>query len=171
MMWRAGLVVAAVLGLNAPALAHPGAAPWEADGRPGRDTCATCHFEAEPVRGGGALTLSGLPARTEPGKVYQLTLTLKHAGMKVAGFLVSAAGGKFLPGEGVEIGERAVRSTLAKAKQGEVATWTFSWRAPGDVLQAAFYLSANAGNDDQSPFADTIYLETVRVKADAPKEQ
>lgn len=157
--------LAAGLCLAPAAAAHPGAAPWEADGRPGRDNCATCHFEAEPVRGGAALTLGGLPEQIEPAKVYELTLTLKHDGMKVAGFLVSAAGGRFEPGEGVEVQADAARSTLAKAKQGDVATWRLSWRAPEEMLrEAAFYLSANAGNDDQSPFGDVIYLDVVKAR-------
>lgn len=166
-MKRTGCLAALVAGLwLAPeAAAHPGAAPWEADGRPGRDNCATCHFEAAPVRSGEALSLSGLPARVEAGKLYELTLTLKHAGMKVAGFLVSATGGAFVTGEGVEVREAAARSTLARAKQGAAATWRFSWRAPEDVLQeVAFYVSANAGNDDQSPFGDVIYLDVVKAK-------
>jgi hypothetical protein len=145
--------------------AHPGAAPWEADGRPGRQSCATCHFEAEPVKGSAALSLAGLPGKIEPGKVYDLTLTLKHAGMKVAGFLVSAMGGTFVGGEGVEVQGAAARSTLAKAKQADAATWRFSWRAPQDELrEAAFFVSANAGNDDQSPFGDIIYMDVVKAK-------
>ncbi len=162
---RFALVACTMLMLaGAPASAHPGAAPWEADGRPGNQSCTTCHFEAEPVRGGGALSLAGLPEKVEAGKLYQLTVTLKHAGMKVAGFLVSAAGGTFVGGEGVETQGSAARSTLEKAKKGDVATWRLAWRAPEDALrEAAFYLSANAGNDDQSPFGDTIYLDVVKA--------
>ncbi len=116
------------------------------------------------MKGSPALSLAGAPVKIEPGKVYELTLTLKHAGMKVAGFLVSAAGGTFTGGEGVEVQGAAARSTLEKAKQGDVATWRFSWRAPEEVLrEAAFYVSANAGNDDQSPFGDTIYLDVVKA--------
>ena len=158
-------MLAPAFALAPAAGAHPGAAPWEADGAPGRQSCATCHFEAEPVKDSAALTLVGLPAKIEAGKVYELTLTLKHAGMKVAGFLVAAAGGTFVAGEGVEVQGAAARSTLAKAKQADVATWRFSWRAPEAALrEAAFYLSANAGNDDQSPFGDIIYLSTMGAK-------
>jgi hypothetical protein len=145
--------------------AHPGAAPWAADGRPGRQSCATCHFEAAPVKGSASLSLAGLPAKVEPGHVYELTLTLKHAGMKVAGFLVSAMGGTFTGGEGVEVEGAAARSTLVRAKQADAATWRFSWRAPADALrEAAFFVSANAGNDDQSPLGDIIYMDVVTAK-------
>jgi hypothetical protein len=158
-------VLAPAFVLAPAAGAHPGAAPWEADGRSGRQNCATCHFEAAPVKGSGALNLAGLPAKIEPGKVYELTLTLKHAGMKVAGFLMSAMGGTFVAGEGVEARGEAVRSTLAKARQADVATWRFAWRAPEETLrEAAFFVSANAGNDDQSPFGDFIYIDVVKAK-------
>jgi hypothetical protein len=166
MMLRSGLVVAAVLGLNAPALAHPGAAPWEADGRPGRDSCTTCHFEAEPVRHSDKLQLLGLPAKVEPGRTYSLTVELKHLGMKVAGFLLALdpSAGAFDSGPTTEAKGAAIRSTLAAAKQGEEARWTLIWRAPERMPpEVAFHLSANAGNDDQSPFGDIIYLDVVKA--------
>jgi hypothetical protein len=159
------MMLAPAIVLAPAAGAHPGAAPWEADGKPGRQSCEACHFEAAPVKGSVALSLAGLPAKIEPGHVYELTLTLRHAGMKVAGFLVSAMGGTFAGGEGVEVEGAAARSTLARAKQADVAIWRFSWRAPEKTLrEAAFFVSANAGNDDQSPFGDTIYMDVVTAK-------
>jgi hypothetical protein len=97
-------------------------------------------------------------------------VTLKHAGMKIAGFLLAldpAVGAPFKATSGaVETKDVSARSTIAAARQKDEAKWTLTWRAP-DTLppEIVFYLSANAGNDDNSPFGDTIYLETVRVKA------
>jgi hypothetical protein len=165
MRWLRLVLLAPAFTLAPAAGAHPGAAPWEADGRPGRQSCATCHFEAEPVKGSAALSLAGLPEKIEPGKVYDLTLTLRHVGMKVAGFLVSAMSGTFAGGEGVEVQGAAARSTPAKAKQADVATWRFSWRASEDSMrEAAFFVSANAGNDDQSPLGDIIYMDVMKAK-------
>jgi hypothetical protein len=158
--------------LALPASAHPGAAPWEADGGPGRDSCASCHFEGEPLRNSGKLQLLGLPEKPEPGKSYELVVTLKHAGMKIAGFLLSldpaapgAAPFKAKAGD-AETKGGAIRSTPVAARQKDEATWTFSWKAPDRLPpEIVFYLSANAGNDDNSPFGDFIYLETVKLKA------
>jgi hypothetical protein len=169
-MRTAAVIAIALMPVAAPlASAHPGAAPWEADGRPGRDTCATCHFETEPVRGSGKLQLQGLPERPEPGKLYELAVVLKHAGMKAAGFLLGldpGAGAFEAASNATETNDAAIRSTLAEAKQKDEARWMLKWRAPAKLpAEIVFYLSANAGNDDQSPFGDRIYLETARVKA------
>jgi hypothetical protein len=157
--------------MRAPAAeAHPGAAPWEADGRPGRDTCHTCHFDSEPTRGSDNLQLLGLPQRPEPGKVYDLVVVLKQAGMKAAGFLLSldpAAGpAPFRAGsDRVEAKDAAIRSTPAGVKQADEAKWPLQWRAPDKLpAEIVFYLSANAGNDDQSPLGDRIYLKTIALK-------
>jgi hypothetical protein len=127
------------------------------------------------VRGSGKLQLMGLPERPEPGKLYELVVVLKHAGMKAAGFLLGLdpGGGVFEAGSNAtEAKDAAIRSTLAEAKQKDEARWTLRWRAPPKLpAEIVFYLSANAGNDDQSPFGDRIYLETVNVKTNAPKEQ
>jgi hypothetical protein len=41
-----------------------------------------------------------------------------------------------------------------------------TWKAPEKLPpEIVFYLSANAGNDDNSPFGDFIYLDTFRVRA------
>jgi hypothetical protein len=163
-----------MLALTPAASAHPGAAPWEADGRPGRDSCATCHFESEPALNSGKLQLLGLPQKVEAGRTYELTVALKHAGMKVAGFLLGLdpAGAGAAPfkatSSAIESKDAAIRSTLARAKQTEEARWSFAWRAPDKLpAEIVFYLSANAGNDDQSPLGDRIYLETVKLKASA----
>jgi hypothetical protein len=170
-MSRLGCIaaLAGLLALAPQALAHPGAAPWEADGRPGRDTCATCHFEGEPLRNSGKLRLLGLPDKPEPGKSYDLVVTLKHAGMKIAGFLLSldpAAGAFKAATDRVETKDAAIRSTAAAARQGDEAKWAVTWRAPDRLPpEIMFYLSANAGNDDNSPFGDYVYLDAFKVKA------
>jgi len=169
--WAPIAALAGVLALAPQAAAHPGAAPWEADGRPGRDSCSTCHFESGPVRNSDQLKLQGLPAKVEPGRSYDLIVTLKHAGMKVAGFLLSldpvASGAvPFKAGsDKVETKDAAIRSTLASTKQKDEARWTLTWRAPDKLpAEIVFYLSANAGNDDQSPLGDRIYLNAVTAK-------
>lgn len=118
------------------------------------------------MRGSGKLQLTGLPAHPEPGKLYELVVVMKHAGMKAAGFLLSLdpGGGAFEAGSNAtEAKDSAIRSTLAETKQKDEARWMLKWRAPEKLpAEIVFYLSANAGNDDQSPFGDTIYLETVK---------
>jgi hypothetical protein len=178
-MRRVCLAALALALLRAPAAeAHPGAAPWEADGRPGRDTCHTCHFDSEPVRGSDDLQLLGLPRQPEPGKVYDLIVVLKQAGMKAAGFLIvldpaAAGSAPFKAGSNrVEAKDAAIRSTPAGVKQADEAKWPLQWRAPDKLpAEIVFYLSANAGNDDQSPLGDRIYLKTITVLTGARKEQ
>jgi hypothetical protein len=118
------------------------------------------------------LQLLGLPERAEPGKSYDLVVVLKHAGVKIAGFLLgldpaTAGAEPFKAGsDKVEAKDAAIRSTQAAARQKDEARWTLTWRAPEKLPpEIVFYLSANAGNDDNSPFGDIIYLETLRVKS------
>lgn len=123
------------------------------------------------MRGSGKLKLLGLPDRPQPGKLYELVVELKHAGMKAAGFLLGldpegAGPQPFKAGsDQTETKDAAIRSTRAGLKQADEAKWSFTWLAPEKLPpEIVFYLSANAGNDDQSPFGDTIYLETVKVR-------
>jgi hypothetical protein len=116
--------------------------------------------------------LIGLPEKPEPGKSYDLVVTLKHTGMKIAGFLLgldpaTAGSAPFKAGSGeVEAKDAAIRSTPVAAKQTDEAKWTVTWRAPDKLpREIVFYLSANAGNDDNSPFGDIIYLDTFKLKA------
>ncbi len=130
-----------------------------------------CHFDAEAVVQSDALTLNGLPDRLVGGEVYELEVKLAVAGMGAAGMLLSAldeagaGAGAFAPADEVRVETKAAqaRSTpkAADPDGGEIS-WRMSWTAPDEIAgPIRFYLSANAANDDESPFGDMIHFRTV----------
>jgi hypothetical protein len=156
-----------------PAAAHPDGAPWDRYGRPGGPDCTECHFDAPPQRQSETLILSGLPAAAEAGAKYDLLLTLRN-GEGIAGFLIASesgggpAGVFEAPDEGLEAEGAALRSTRPRAFAGEQGSvsWGFRWSAPADMSDTVeFYVAANAGNDDASPFGDRIFLSVFRARA------
>ncbi|MBB5518871.1 choice-of-anchor V domain-containing protein [Amphiplicatus metriothermophilus] len=160
-----------LLFLAVPAWALPDGADWSHDGGPGRPDCSACHFDAAPLRQDARLTLDGLPERIEPGARYDLALTLSAETLKVAGFVLraemnGAEAGAFEPlGEGLEAKGGALRSNAKGARPdapGRVV-WRFRWTAPEELAgPVRFYVAANAGNDDLSPFGDQVFLSVFQ---------
>jgi hypothetical protein len=158
--------------LAAPASALPDGADWSHDGGPGRPDCSACHFDAAPLRQDARLTLVGLPERIEPGAGYDLVLTLSAETLKVAGFVLraemnGAEAGVFEPlSEGLEAKGGALRSTASGARPQAPgrAVWRFRWIAPEKFAgPVRFYVAANAGNDDLSPFGDQVFLSAFEA--------
>lgn len=172
-MSRRGLLTGAFLCLfAAPASALPDGADWSHDGGPGRPDCSACHFDAAPLRQDARLTLDGLPARIESGARYELVLSLTVETLKVAGFVLRAEmngeeAGAFEPlSEGLETKGGALRSTAegARPQAPGRAVWRFRWIAPENITgPVRFYVAANAGNDDLSPFGDQVFLSAFEA--------
>lgn len=168
----AAIVAAAALATGA-ARAFPEGAPWGAADPAAERSCASCHFESDPVMQSDRLSISGLPARAEPGRVYELALALSDPDAVITGFQLIAdavdrpAGAFLADGDGVELAEfgAAVRSTAPRAADGG-SVWTLRWQAPSRIdADIVFHAAAAAANDDGSPFGDVIHFRSYRVSA------
>ncbi|MGH9380779.1 MAG: choice-of-anchor V domain-containing protein [Thermoanaerobaculia bacterium] len=146
----------------------------------GEPTCQACHFGEALNDPAGALRVEGVPERAEPGATHRLTVVLAHPGLQRGGFQLSVrltdgtqAGGL----ESVDARSRVTRAdgtSLAYAHHTPEGTqtqapgtlrWEFRWTAPSEPSgRVLFHVTANASNDDDSPFGDSIYsaaAETV----------
>jgi hypothetical protein len=174
--WRIGAG-----GGAAPASYVEGPPPGHTGGF-GEPTCRACHFEGALDDPAGALELSGLPERPEPGATYELALRLRHPDLRRAGFQLAArfaSGGRegedagtLEAGEGQRVAGNTQRPVTylqhtaegtRPDRDGE-AEWTFRWTAPpGDSAAILFHVAANAANDNLSEFGDLIYALEVEV--------
>ena len=131
------------------------------------ESCHACHFHAEPNSGPGRVTIEGVPAAFAPGERYTLTITLRHTGMKLAGFQLAARfkdggaqAGAIAPGSddgervGVETqggvqytGQKKAGASVGSA---DTAQWTVAWTAPkggGPLRPAAGRLAVEMSED------------------------
>ena len=157
--------------LNA-ARAFPDGAPWGAANPAAEQHCASCHFDADPVRESAALVIDGLPIKPKPGATYELKIVFEDPDIVIAGFQLIAHAGEVQAGTfassdaNIEFIGAAIRST-APVKGDESISWAVEWHAPGEVmLPVVFYVAASAANDDGSPFGDTIHYRSYRLPAD-----
>jgi len=157
--------------LNA-ARAFPDGAPWGAANPAAEQNCATCHFDADPIRDSEALVISGLPLYPAPGAIYKLKITLEDRDTVTAGFQLIAqaanheAGTFFSTEAEVEFIGAVIRSTAPVRGDADVS-WEIEWRAPTAVVSpVVFYVAASAANDDGSPFGDTIHYRSYRLAAE-----
>lgn len=175
--WAAavGLTAAAAFLVAPP---RPGAAYVE-DPAPGHTggfgepTCQACHFGDASNDAAGALRLEGAPERTEPGATHRLTVVLEHTGSERGGFQLAARSADGTPAGKLEPVDARARVTrleetgLAYAHHTPQGTrtqepgtfrWQLRWTAPDEPSgRVVFHLTANASNDDDSPFGDAIY--------------
>ncbi len=154
------------------ARAFPDGAPWGAANPAAEQSCATCHFDADPVRDSAALVISGLPLNLAPGAIYKLKIILEDPDTVTAGFLLIAqaanheAGTFFSTEAEVEFIGAVIRST-APLRGDAVVSWEVEWRAPTTVVSpVVFHVAASAANDDGSPFGDTIHFRSYELTAD-----
>lgn len=172
------------------------ALPFSLDGPPpghtggfGEPTCRACHSDSGLNEAGGDLSLTGAPARYEPGRTYDLEVNLRRAGMQRAGFQLAA---RFAAGAaaGTPAGLLSPRDARTKvvwdtvsrvgyiehtaagtALVGDAGRWTLRWTAPAATAErrgggsVSFNLAANAADDDSSPLGDFIYVTAVTVAA------
>ena len=149
----------------------------------GEPTCRACHADNPLNDPAGSLAITGVPAVYAPGDTHRVTIFLRRAGMRRAGFQLSArfSDGRqagtlrvvdsmaTITGGATEV--RYVHHTRAGSRlsRADTAQWTLEWVAPRrapDVVE--FHVAANAANDDNSEFGDFIYtLATCSAKPDS----
>jgi hypothetical protein len=146
------------------------------------ESCHACHFHAAPNSASGKLMVEGVPATFTPGQRYTLTVTLTHAGMKRAGFQLTARArqtgaqaGSLEPGATdrarVKIentgGIQYAGHRLAGSAVGDATTrWVVDWIAPVDGAPVIVNVAANAADGDERVDGDFIY--TVSLEAAPP---
>lgn len=165
--------VAVSLLLVTAAFAYPDAAPWGAANPAAAESCASCHYDFEPVLESTALTLDGLPDRPRPGKSYALTIAFAPESAEASGFqLIATAGRLSAEAPDIESENNASRSTEVRTED-DPLTWQVDWQAPDALNEPiVFYLAASAANHDQSPFGDQIHyrqLERLLHPGDSSK--
>ncbi len=165
------MIAVAAFTLNA-ARAFPDGAPWGAANPAAEQNCATCHFDADPIRDSEALAISGLPLYPAPGAIYKLKIILEDPDTVTAGFQLIAqaanreAGTFFSTEAEVEFIGAVIRSTSPLRSDARVL-WEVEWRAPNTVVSpVVFHVAASAANDDGSPFGDTIHFRSYELTAD-----
>ncbi len=165
------MIAVAAFTLNA-ARAFPDGAPWGAANPTAEQNCATCHFDADPIRDSEALVISGLPLNPAPGTIYELKIILEDPDTVTAGFqLIAQAAdqeaGAFVSTEaGIEYIGAVIRSTVPLRSDAGVS-WDVEWRAPTVIVSPiVFYIAASAANDDGSPFGDTIHFRSYELTVD-----
>lgn len=157
---------------------HLGAPPPAHTGGFDEPTCAACHISYSPRRDSDAWALQGLPERYGPGETYVLTLSLEDEWMSVAGFQAAVryadgdregeSAGVLVPiGDHVTVIREGGVSYAHQTEDGAVlaapgrTSWSFEWRAPSmDAGTVLLHATANAGNGDNSPLEDQVYLLT-----------
>jgi len=142
------------------------------------ESCHACHFHAEPNAAPGRVTIDGVPATFAPGEGYPLTITLRRAGTKLAGFQLAARfkdsgtqAGTLAPGAGE--GERVgvvsqggvqyagQKKPGASVGDPDVARWTIEWVAPDRGGPVVFHVAANAADGNESADGDFVYTATA----------
>lgn len=177
----AAAVVATTVRLVASHAYAEGAPPGFSGGFK-EESCHACHFHAEPNSGPGRVTIEGVPATFAPGERYTLTITLRRAGMKLAGFQLAARfrdsgaqAGTIAPGPGdaervgVETqagvhyaGQKKVGAPVSAA---DAAKWTIVWTAPESGGPVIFHVSANAADGNESTDGDFVYTSAAQSAA------
>lgn len=179
----AAAVMAAGLRLTAAHAYAEGAPPGFSGGFK-EESCHACHFHAAPNTPPGRVTIDGIPARFAPGERYTLTVTLDRAGMKRAGFQLTArfndGGGQAgtiaavsIDAERVQIDRQSGIQYAGQKKAGSAvaedarARWTIEWVAPPRGGAVVFNVAANAADGNES--ADGDYIYTASAEAAAPE--
>ena len=173
----AAAVVATTVRLMASHAYADGAPPGFSGGFK-EDSCHACHFHEELNAAPGRITIEGVPATFAPGERYVLTITLRRAGMKLAGFQMTARfkdngaqAGTLSRGpddvdrvgvetqEGIQYAGQKKAGTPVAADAGK---WTIVWTAPKTGGPVIFNVSANAANGNGSADGDFIYTSTAQ---------
>lgn len=159
----------ALLLASVGAFAYPEGAPWGAADPDAGETCASCHYDYEPVHDSPALGIDGLPEIAAAGERYDLVIRFAAVDAAVSGFQLLAVAeggaGRFISGDtAIEAIGAAGRSTRTVAA-GDGASWSLTWEAPASGCSpVSLFLAAAAANDDQSPLGDTIHYRQFRVE-------
>ncbi len=149
------------------ALAFSSGPPNGMTGAPGEANCTSCHDSFPVNSGNGGLTIDG-PSTFEPGRTYEITVTISDPGQRRWGFeitpltigtctITQAAHTQL----SVQNNRSYVKHTTAGTFNGTMdgpISWRFNWTAPLDAPdQVAFYAAGNAANGNGNNSGDYIY--------------
>lgn len=150
--------------------------PARVTGGFGEDSCFACHWNGTENDGVGSLQVSGFPEKYEPGARYDLTISLAHPEMVVAGFQLAVrygdgetqAGALEIPEEeddrisvlverDVEFAQHRLPGIEPSGR--ESTRWSLRWAAPADSggRTVHLHISAVAGDGDESQMGDHVY--------------
>lgn len=168
------------LALAAAGSTHAGSSnpPDFYPGMQGMASCLSCHKNASQSFGGpGSMSLTGVPAAFDPGKVYTVTMQVKQAGAKKFGFELYAVdqtgkqAGKILTDDvkqdvRVQRGVTFLKSSFNGVHAADQQTWTFQWQAPTDpATKVGFYAEAVAADGSGSVTGDQVYKAEAVVES------
>jgi len=155
-------------------------APASSTGAPGEVTCNTsgCHDDGVVNHGRGKLWLEidELDYEINPGKVYNLTITISRSftrrfgfelvaltedGKQAGSFLLTDKSRTQLLTNDTELKDRMYLTYTypgTQALETDLGQWTAQWQAPKKVEgKITFYLAGVAANDDGSDKGDEVY--------------
>ena len=168
-----GAIVAAITYTHI-AHAHPDGAPWGAASPSASESCASCHFDNEPIHDSTRLRIEGLPREPNPGETYELIISFDQPDAVVVGFQLTAqaeedqAGTFVSSAANVEFIGPAIRSTTP-VKNSETVSWVLQWQVPAKFTPpVTLYVAASAANDDGSPLGDQIHFRSYRLPPEQP---
>lgn len=167
---------------------YPSGPPFASSGAPtsataNEKTCVQsgCHNGGTQT---GTVTIEGLPAEIEAGKVYTVTATCASAAAKSGGFQLTvidgnyAKSGDLVAGINQAVGTQGSRQYVTQSKAGTYASgklaYTFTWTAPAssvnkDISFCAAFLLAN-GNGGNSGDAIATGKTKVTFKTSATND-
>lgn len=164
-------------------------APPSSSGAPGEKSCtnAGCHDTYSANSGTGAVEFSFAGGSTsyEPGKSYDVTVTVKQPSVTRFGFEVvalrssdNANAGKLTLTEpartqlldGIPSFSERKYLTYTSAGTNPVAAgtgqWSFRWTAPAaDEGDITFYTAGLAANNDGTDYGDNVYLLSTKINS------
>jgi hypothetical protein len=171
-----------------PVQAFSSGPPGGHTGAPNDLTCAIsgCHG-GSLNSGAGQFTITGLPARYEPGMTYEVTVShsttdtsrrrwgfqatvLDSRDLKAGELGNNSGTTSIINNDGADGNRQYIEHNLTGTFPGQrnSATWTFNWTAPSaDVGPVTFYAAGNQANNDNNNTGDQIYTASLRVNPPA----
>lgn len=163
-----------------PVAFYPDHIPGAYTGGFGEETCHSCHFDYDINEERGHLTVEGIEETYSPGETYELVVSVESEHLEIGGFQMTARfedgsqAGQFkwtgdrlilTPGLSDDIQYLQHSGSGTEPTSERKVSWTFEWVAPDQGgAPVIFNITANAGNDDFSPFGDWIYVQEITVK-------
>lgn len=145
----------------------------------GEPTCAACHQGPGPAD--ARVRLTDVPAAWQRLATYRITVEVNAAALRRGGFQLAARwatgpaegrqAGRFeVAGPGARVTESGGIAYVHHTYEGTSASepgrvvWTVDWRSPTEGIGAIwFHVAANAANDDNSEFGDSIVTAERQV--------
>ncbi|WP_244403918.1 choice-of-anchor V domain-containing protein [Pyrolobus fumarii] len=129
--------------------------------------CNQCHQPA----GTAEFTVTGLPSKYEPGKVYKITIKITKGpkcpeGAYCGGFAVLVNAGELKPvDDTTQVSETPDGRMLTHTAQGATKReWTFEWKAPEKPVPVTFKIAVLAADGSASVVGDYYGFKEITVE-------